>query len=61
MDFLHPRVVFEKVDDGCLNIEKQMKDWCEKFICKKVKTWKCPSILTNVIIKDYGELHIYGT
>jgi hypothetical protein len=35
MDFLHPRVVFEKVDDGCLNIEKQMKDWCEKFICKK--------------------------
>lgn len=35
MDFLHPRVVFEKVDDGCPNIEKWMKDWCEKFICKK--------------------------
>ncbi len=35
MDFLHPRVVFEKVNDGCPNIEKWMKYWCEKFICKK--------------------------
>jgi hypothetical protein len=34
VDFLHPRIVLEKVDDGCLNIEKRMKDWSEKFICK---------------------------
>jgi len=35
MDVIHSNVIFEKVDDSLPNVEKQIKDWVEKYASAK--------------------------